>query len=167
MGHRLEETVQKQVRHPNFEKARAVYIRDGMAVVQAMNGNSYSSFGSLAKSYMGYLIDGFNYAHTICDVFDISNSVKNQERERRAAGFGYKEYEVLAGRSVPQWKQFLCVARNKEKLIRFLGGYITQNAMQLLCHNPDHKIYIAGASSNPEDVNLLCAEYQGNVDELQ
>ena len=57
-------------------------------------------FGSLAASYMKSLIGAFKFAITVCDVFDrydISESVKGEEREIRAAGFAYKEYEVLAG----------------------------------------------------------------------
>ena len=65
-----------------------------MAVIQGMYENFYNSFGSLAASCTKSLIGGFNFANTVCDVFDrydINDSVKGEERERRAAGFGYKE----------------------------------------------------------------------------
>jgi len=85
------------------------------------------------------------WADTIIEVFDrydVPNSVKDAERSRRGAGLQYKEYEVIAGRGVPQWKRFLSVGKTMTNLMEFLADFIGENAPDQFKWN--QKIYLAG-----------------------
>jgi hypothetical protein len=64
----------------------STYIRDGMALVQCMDAKKHSTFGDLATDYCRQLTSCFAKAHTVADVFDrydVKNSIKSAERERR------------------------------------------------------------------------------------
>jgi hypothetical protein len=77
-------------------------------------------------------------AETIVDVFDrydLKDSIKSAERERRSqAAGGHRIYHVNEGSSIPDWKKFLSINRNKQELISFLGEFISKfvNANNLL-----------------------------------
>ena len=130
-----------------------------MASVQCMDGNKYSSFRNLANDYMQYLMTGFKHGDTVVDIFDrydVTLSAKGAERDRRA-GMGNKEYEVKGGRPIPHWKRFLDVPANKQKLIRYLGDHIVENAESQAAFQPNCKLYLAGCFQSPVDVKLLHA----------
>ncbi len=90
-----------------------------------MNGNNINTFGQLGQSYLQYLLNGFQFANTLVDIFDRykDDFVKSTERARRAAATGnaQKVYQVIEGLSVPVWKYFLSVTENKHSLIKFFG----------------------------------------------
>ena len=101
LGHKLEADVSKVTELPQHDKTSSVYIRDAMAAIQMLPGDSYSTFDSLASAYQGNLLVEFDKADTVFDVFDRyndENSVKVGERERRAdAGEGSRKYHVMGG----------------------------------------------------------------------
>jgi hypothetical protein len=69
-------------------------------------------------------------AETIVDVFDrydLKDSIKSAERECRSqAAGGHMIYHVNEGNSIPDWKKFLSINRNKQELISFLGEFISK-----------------------------------------
>ena len=147
LGHRLEDQAERHDEMPPYHPDSAVHIVDSMSVVQALDGGKYKSFGDVAEEYMKRSFKALGWADTIIEVFDrydVPNSVKDAERSRRGAGLQYKEYEVIAGRGVPQWKRFLSVGKNKTNLIEFLADYIGKNAPNQLKWN--QTIYLAGVS---------------------
>ena len=171
LGQKLDEVAETKHELPDFDKDVSIYIRDAMALIQAMHGTRHTSFGSLAMDYMNRLMKGFNSANTVVEVFDrydIADTVKYAERERRAnnAGVGFREYEMVAGHPVPHWKRFLNVASNKEKLERFLCDFTVKTASQQLASHPERKLYIAGGFANPEAVKLLHSQGLENVHAL-
>jgi hypothetical protein len=74
----------------------------------------------------------FQLASVVVDIFDrydIQNSVKKAEWECRSMSvFTAKNYEVIEGRVIPDWKKFISSGENKQSLIRFLGDYIVTDA---------------------------------------
>jgi hypothetical protein len=40
--------------------------------------------------------------------------------------FTVKNYEVIEGRVIPDWKKFTGSGENKQSLVRFLGDYIVK-----------------------------------------
>ena len=105
LGHKLEADVSKVTELPQHDKTSSVYIRDAMAAIHMMPGDSFSTFDSLASAYQRNLLVEFDKADTVFDVFDRyddENSVKVGERERRADdGEGSRKYHVMGGRPVP------------------------------------------------------------------
>jgi hypothetical protein len=90
----------------------------------------FSNFGDLAIFYLKHLSMLFQSAETIVDVFDrydIKDSIKSAERERRSqAAGGHRIYHVNEGSSILDWKKFLSNNRNKQELISFLGEFISK-----------------------------------------
>ena len=80
---------------------------------------------------------------TLVDVFDrydVANSVKVNERTRRARGMQDgtgREYNVIGGRPLPPWKIFLSVSSNKESLTDFLCDYIKKHRITYLPEHPE------------------------------
>lgn len=57
-----------------------------MAVVQCTDVKKYKTFGDLAADYYRNLVRCYTFANTVVDIFDrydIKNSIKSAERERR------------------------------------------------------------------------------------
>ena len=79
-----------------------VYIRDAMAVIQVMTGDTFHSFEALAVSYFRQFLTGFQKADTVVEVFDICDEA---ERDRRTGSkSAYKPYQVISERPEPPWK---------------------------------------------------------------
>ena len=67
----------------------------------------------------------------IFDRYDIQNSIKKAERDRRSKSvFTAKSFEVIEGRIIPDWKKCISSGENKQSLIRFLGDYIGKHINQ-------------------------------------
>ena len=83
---KLEDGVESLQRLPqDHDISNAVYIRDAMAAIQAMKGDSFRSFDVLALQYMRNLLSCFSQANTVVEVFDRydnEQSVKTTERMR-------------------------------------------------------------------------------------
>ena len=72
LGHKLEADVSKVTELPQHDKTSSVYtcIRDAMAAIHMMPGDSFSTFDSLASAYQCNLLVEFDKADTVFDVFD-------------------------------------------------------------------------------------------------
>ena len=63
----------------------------------------------------------------VFDRYDLKDSIKSAERECRSqAAGGHMIYHVNEGNSIPDWKKFLSINRNKQELISFLGEFISK-----------------------------------------
>jgi len=107
-----------------------------MAVVQCTDVKKYKTFGDLAADYYRNLVRCFTFANTVADIFDcydIKNSIKSAERERRSkVSVSSKVFQVIEGRTFSDWKKFLSVKENKQTLINFFGTYL----LQIVGNNP-------------------------------
>ena len=96
-----------------------------MGNCQSLDVKNFSNCGDLATFYFKHLSKLFQSAETIVDVFDrydLEDSIKSAERERRSqAAGGHRIYHVNEGSSIPDWKKILSNNRNKQELISFLG----------------------------------------------
>ena len=82
----FESDVSSVLSLPDFGRSVTTYIRDAMAVVQCTDVKKYKTFGDLAADYYRNLVRCFIFANTVADIFDrydIKNSIKSAERERR------------------------------------------------------------------------------------
>ena len=74
----------------------------------------------LTSVYMEILLRYYREADIVVDVFDRYNykvSVKSAASERRPnAGPGGRHYQLIAGRSIPQRKEFMALSENKESI---------------------------------------------------
>ena len=104
-------------------------------------------------------ISCFQFASVVVDIFDrydIQNSIKKAERDRRSKSvFTATNYEVIEGRVIPDWKKFISSGENKQSLIRFLGDYIVKHINQNSPLQEGQSLYLAGLFSNPETVKML------------
>lgn len=102
---------------PKHDVSATIYKRDAMTVLQIMPGDKHTSFQQLASVYMESLLRCFREADLVVEVFDRydnKESVKSAERERRQnAGPTGRQYQVIAGRSIPPWKKFMALSENK------------------------------------------------------
>lgn len=53
-----------------FNSSLTCLIRDGMAMFQALNVKSYTTFGDLASAFVKHQLNFFTAAHTVIDLFD-------------------------------------------------------------------------------------------------
>jgi hypothetical protein len=116
---------------PDFDHSLTTYIRDSMALVQCMDAKKHITFGDLANNYCRQLTLCFAKAHTVADVFDRydlkKTSINSAEREHRTkVTANIKVFQVIEGRSIPDWKKFLSVKENKQALINFFGDFIVK-----------------------------------------
>jgi GTPase SAR1 family protein len=72
-----------------------------MGIIQSLDVKKFSNFGDLAIFYLKHLSMLFQSAETIVDVFDrydLKDSIKSAERERRSqAAGGHRIYHVNEG----------------------------------------------------------------------
>ena len=164
--HQLEQEVSSVQSLPIFDVSTTTYIRDGMALVQSLNAKRYSTFGDLAMDFVKMQLDCFSSASTVTDVFDrydIKNSIKSAERERRSKSvFSCRVFQVLETRTIPDWKKFLNSGENKQSLIRFLGEYSVKHLTNTSILNEGQTLYLAGAFKSPEIVKMV--DYEGVSD---
>ena len=95
-----------------------------MALVQSLTEGKKTSFGHLSDALIMVVLSAFNYKnliHVIPDQYDIEDSIKSGEPERRAVS---KTLEVkIKGRETQlpsNIKKFLMNNKNKSNLIAFL-----------------------------------------------
>ena len=87
LAHGLEDGVDSLVELNNTNTN--VLIHDAMAIIQATQTSDAKMFDDFGKRYFQNLLLEFEKATTIVDVFDrynVANSVKVDERTRRAHG---------------------------------------------------------------------------------
>ena len=110
LTHELVREVCSSFTLPSFDKTLTVLIRDGMGIIQSLDVKKFSNFGDLAIFYLKHLTMLFQSAETIVfDRYDLKDSIKSAERERRSqAAGGHKIYHVNEGSSIPDWKTNSC-----------------------------------------------------------
>ena len=62
--------------------SETVYIRDAMALIQIIDGNQHTTFDDLGKFYAKLLLQHFNNADTVIEVFDkyVQHQTLNKSR---------------------------------------------------------------------------------------
>jgi hypothetical protein len=97
--------------------------------------------------------------HTVADVFDrydVNNSIKSAERERRTKVTAHaKMFQVIEGRNISDWKKFLSVKENKQALINFFGDFIVKFNQSNPLVPAGNLYYIDGSFGNPEIVKVV------------
>ncbi|MES9879249.1 MAG: hypothetical protein ABW185_00005 [Sedimenticola sp.] len=170
LTHKLEEHGTGITCIPVHAAASTVYIRDAMSILQAMTGDVYKSFDQLADSYMASLLRHFNGADTVIEVYDRydnKDSVKAAERLRRQTQSGVgRQYQVIAGRSVPPWKKFMALPTNKESLVKYLCQYLVDHApsSDALASKPNRKLVMSGGFTDGS-VTMCVSSAGATVDE--
>jgi hypothetical protein len=95
-----------------------------------MNVKLCRTFGDLAISFVQSQLSCFPSASSIIDVFDqydVEQSIKSAECDRRSrTAHATKVFQVIEGRSIPDWKKLMSVTANKQALLRFMGDFIVQ-----------------------------------------
>ena len=111
-----------------FNHEVTAIIRDGMALFQSLNIKQCKTFGDLASVYVTQQLSCFESAFLVIDVFDrydIQNSIKSAERNRRSKSNAVPRiFQIIESRVISDWKRFLSSGVNKQALIRFIGEYI-------------------------------------------
>ena len=105
---------------------KSVNLREGLGIVQSLHVKRYNSVGDLAKDYFKTLIACFEIYGCVIGMFDrydVVHSTKSAVIIRRFISSGGKGFQVIEGRSIPDWKKFLCTPENKQGLVKFLGDY--------------------------------------------
>ena len=161
LAHKLEENINRITVLPPSNKATTVYIRDGMVILQMMQVNRSDTFEDVASNFTSHLLQGFNRADTLVEVFDRydhPDSVKYCERVRReATNSSARQYEVTGGRTIPPWEKFMKVSANKQAFVHFLTSHIENHTEEALSANCERAIFIAGGYKNGEDTKVLSA----------
>ncbi|KAK3085631.1 hypothetical protein FSP39_006444 [Pinctada imbricata] len=144
---------------PFFDPESTVVIRDAMGVIQSMDIKVSSSFGDFGRNYLKLLSLQFGMTATVIDVFDrydVEDSTKSAERQRRAfLSGGHKVYKVNEGSLIPDWKKFLSNGKNKQSLIVFLGDFILDSFVSQQIVQSGNTFYLVGAFRNPECVKKM------------
>jgi hypothetical protein len=87
-----------------------------MTLLQSVDAKKYRNFGELAMDFVRHQVASFQFASMVADIFDrydIKNSIKSAERERRSKSFfTTKVFQVIEGRIIPDWKKFLSSGEN-------------------------------------------------------
>lgn len=169
----IEEQVKAENDIPAGQSSSTVYIRDAMAEVQMMQGNKYKTFAELGNAYLEKLMRELQRADTVIDVFDrydCAESVKECERERRQASQASvcRQYHVLPGRAVPQWRKFLNLPENKASLANFISEYVATHGPKhhMLANYEKRKILMAGGYIDGQIVKSISSSGALDVEEL-
>ncbi len=158
LGSKLESKIDKsQLLNtlPRFDKAATVIIRDTMAFVHSITDKDSKgkTFSKIAEQYLSNVCSDFKFANTVVEVFDrydVDDSIKMDERDRRAAiAGGARKYHVIPTGVVPSMKKFLNVNSNKHELLKFFNSYTVSNRAQHLKAR-NQKLYLVGGFENPE-----------------
>jgi hypothetical protein len=127
-ANRLKADMKSNRTHDLSDASSSVCDED-LILHKALDVKKFSNFGGLAIFYLKHLSMLLQSAE-IVDVFDrydLKDSIKSAERERRSqAAGGHRIYHVNEGSSIPDWKAFLSINRNKQELISFLGEFISK-----------------------------------------
>ena len=84
--HQLEQNVSIIQTLPIFYISRTTLIRDDMPLLQSINAKRFRTFGEMALDFVKNQISCFQFTSLVVDIFDrydIQNSIKKAERDRR------------------------------------------------------------------------------------
>jgi hypothetical protein len=85
--HQLEQNVSIIQTLPIFDISRTTLIRDDMPLLQSTNAKRFRTFGEMALDFVKNQISCFQFTSVVVDIFDrydIQNSIKKAERDRRS-----------------------------------------------------------------------------------
>jgi hypothetical protein len=85
--HQLEQNVSIIQTLPIFDISRTTLIRDDMPSLQSINAKRFRTFGEMALDFVKNQISCFQFTSIVVDIFDrydIQNSIKKAERDRRS-----------------------------------------------------------------------------------
>ena len=103
-----------------------------MVCIQSYTPSISSTFDDFVNNYVEKLADGIRFvADTVIDVFDRydnPNCTKSAERERREASKPKStKRQVIGGRSLHPWSDYLNLAINKHDLTIYLADKICES----------------------------------------
>ena len=88
-----------------------------MALLQSVDAKKNRNCGELAMDFVRHQVASFQFSSMVAAIFDrydIKNSIKSAERERRSKSFfTAKVVQVIEGRIIPDWKKILSSGENK------------------------------------------------------
>jgi hypothetical protein len=70
-----------------------------------------------------------------------------------------KLFQVIDGRTIPDWKTLLSAQENKQALINVFGTYLLQIVRNDQVVQPGHTLYVAGIFGNPEVVHVFLEKH--------
>ena len=145
---------------PHADIYDTAYIVDGMALLQSVNDNQFTTFNDLGSHILHRIQTWMNGNMAVSSVtivfdrYDNQNSIKALERERCMAEsttvnkdtyiYIHKVpcYVIQGGQNVPNYRKFLQNASNKSALAEFISRYIVVNGPDIL--HADQSITLAG-----------------------
>ena len=139
---------------------RATLILDGMAVLQACMP-TVATFGLLAEQLFHHICQGLIPGGRVDFVIDqyAVQSIKGQERTRRAASGMLKVTINGPEQKLPNWKKFLAVSKNKSAFVKFLlsewilpkyaGGFVTVDSWFVTMRTATNFLAVMGSLSHP------------------
>lgn len=153
------------------EPTSSAYIIDGMAMIQSLDENHFTTFQDLATIVQKRLLRLFRNPSldissitVIFDRYDVKTSIKSSERQRRGANNMVLTYQIQGRRQVPNYRQFLKSGGNKSSLANFISQHILDNYEQL----PNEKsIILAGGFGDGKLVKEVQPLRVSSIDSLQ
>ena len=117
----LAKELQKSVPFADVIPQPSACMIDAMALVQRLKGD-HKTFSAVAKSLLCLVLHEGSNSKRIDVIFDVykENSIKNAEREKRAAEFGNEFRNIQSEHKVQQWRKFLLNAKNKKAFTEFV-----------------------------------------------
>lgn len=112
------------------------YFIDGMLLLQELNEKTFNTFENLGDVVLNKLLGIFkenpicNKISIVFDRYDIANSIKSAERQRRGQ-HTIGTYSIISSRKVPNYRDFLKSTCNKMSLIRFLTQHLSNSSRKL------------------------------------
>ncbi|KAG1699856.1 putative trafficking protein particle complex subunit 2 [Nymphon striatum] len=153
------------------EPTSSAYIIDGMAMIQSLNANHFTTFKDLATIVQKRLLQLFRNPSlnigsitVIFDRYDVKSSIKPSERLRRNANNVAQTHWIQGGRQVPNHRQFLKSGCNKSSLPKFISQHIVVNHEQL---PKERSIILAGGFSDGKLVKEVYEFVVSTIDHLQ
>ena len=107
-------------------KVSSIYICDAMAILQMMPGDKNTLHFNSLQVLTWELFREADIFVDVFDRYDNKESVKSAERVRgQYAGPAGRQYQVIAGRSIPPWQRLMVKSLNQ-----FLCQYVTEKACE-------------------------------------
>jgi len=143
-------------------------IFDGMAIVQSLQPHSeHLTFKNMAENFMNHSLKLARHVTNVKNihiVFDRyrNNSLKTQTRNRRGDRAASSAIHIHGDLAIPKdWKSFLSIGKNKERLISFYTQYMVHHSA--LTEN--ERLFISGGAE--EKCLLVTGASCRDVEDLQ
>ena len=160
--HKLEKNVQVQRQAIcNTVDKQPACVRDAMSIIHKIFTKPGYTYDDMASEYLKTVMLELVQFDTVIDVFDRYDnidSIKSVERNRRYRSL--RKYEVLGGRTIPSWSEFMSVSENKAEFNVFLCEYLKLNLHAKLAR--DSSVILAGGFTLPEQA--VCITSDGSTD---